>query len=91
MQKRYRVGDARTRRHIAFWSVVLLPISVVPYALGLVSSAYLLVAALLGVPFALLACSGLRSTVGPRWAHQVFGFSIPYLIGLFVALLSTRL
>ena len=84
-------GDVSTRRSIAFWSVVLLAVSFLPFATGVVSSTYLAVAALLGVPFTLLACSGLRATVGPRWAHQVFGFSIPYLLGLFATLLATRL
>lgn len=83
-------GDVVTRRHIAFWSVVLLLVSATPFLFGQVSRAYLGAAALLGVPFTLLCLGGLRPAVGPRWAHQVFGFSILYLLALFAALLCTR-
>ncbi|RYE92716.1 MAG: protoheme IX farnesyltransferase, partial [Myxococcales bacterium] len=84
-------GDVVTRRHIAFWSVVLLAVSATPFAFGHVSAAYLAAAAALGVPFTLLCLAGLRPTVSPRWAHQVFGFSILYMLGLFAALLVTRM
>lgn len=84
-------GDVVTRQRIAFWSVVVLAVTVGPYALGLSSSAYLAVALALGVPFTLLSLWGLRGQVGARWAHKVFGFSIPYLVALFAALLATRL
>lgn len=83
-------GDEATRRSIAFWSVVAVASTVGPFALGLSSQAYLAVALALGVPFALLALSGLRARVGARWAHRVFGLSIPYLVALFAALLLTR-
>lgn len=83
-------GDVVTRQRIAFWSVVVLAVSLLPYALGLSSVVYLLTALLLGVPFTVLALLGLRSQVEPRWAHKVFGFSIPYLVALFAALLATR-
>lgn len=83
-------GDASTRKRIAFWAVVLLAVSIAPYLLGLSSSLYLVAALAMGVPFSLLALSGLRSQVGARWAHKVFGFSIPYMVLLFAALLATR-
>jgi protoheme IX farnesyltransferase len=83
-------GDEVTRQRIALWSLVLLAVSLVPYLLGLTSLAYLAAALLLGLPFVALALSGLRDQVDARWAHRLFGFSIPYLVALFAALLATR-
>jgi protoheme IX farnesyltransferase len=83
-------GDVVTRQRIAFWSLVLLAVSLVPFTLGLVSAVYLAAALVLGLPFVALALRGLRAQVDPRWAHRVFGFSIPYLVALFAALLATR-
>lgn len=83
-------GDVVTRRQIAFWSVVHLGVTLIPYQLGVASIGYLVTALLLGVPFTLLALQGLRSEVAPRWAHKVFGYSIPYLVILFAALIAAR-
>ncbi|MCS6900149.1 MAG: UbiA family prenyltransferase, partial [Myxococcales bacterium] len=83
-------GDVVTRRHIALWSTVLLPVSLTPYLLGFTSRTYLAAALLFGLPFLALALSGLKSQVDARWAHRLFGFSIPYLVALFATLLITR-
>jgi protoheme IX farnesyltransferase len=83
-------GDQVTRQRIALWSVVLLATSLSPYFFGLSSAVYLAIALILGLPFTAFAFLGLRKSVEPRWAHKVFGFSIPYIIALFAALLATR-
>jgi protoheme IX farnesyltransferase len=83
-------GERVTRRHIAFWGCVLLAATLAPWALGLSGFGYLVAALGLGIPFAVLGLAGLRAEVPASWPRRYFGLSIPYLIGLFAALLASR-
>jgi protoheme IX farnesyltransferase len=83
-------GEPMTRRHIAFWGCVLLAATLAPWALGLAGFGYLVAALGLGIPFAALGLMGLRAQVPATWPRRYFGLSIPYLIGLFAALLASR-
>ena len=82
-------GRAATTRQIAMYSVLLLPVSLLPWALGFAGAIYGLTAAVCGVILAALAWQLDRSCHadgGP--AHRLFGFSILYLFVLFAALLA---
>ena len=82
-------GRAATTRQILIYSVVLLPISVLPWALGFAGTVYGAVALLCGATFVVLALQLRRSRESDRHAaHRLFVFSISYLFLLFAALLA---
>ena len=85
-------GRQETTRQILIYSVLLAPVSVLPWALGFAGPLYGAAAVSCG---AILIALGfqLRASgmVDRRAAHRLFGFSIAYLFVLFAALLaSTR-
>jgi heme o synthase len=85
-------GRAATTQQILIYSVLLVPISLVPWALGFADTAYGAVALIFGAPFVVLAWR-LRSAgeADRRAAHRLFAFSIVYLFMLFAALLATNI
>jgi protoheme IX farnesyltransferase len=82
-------GRAATTRQILIYSILLAPVSLLPWALGSVGAIYGVTAIIGGTLFVRLALR-LR-TAGAfyrRAAHRLFGFSIVYLSVLFAALLA---
>jgi protoheme IX farnesyltransferase len=80
-------GPAATTRQILVYSVLLLPISLLPWALGFAGAVYGATAAACGAIFIVLASRLMRSPADRRAAHRLFVFSISYLFLLFAALL----
>jgi protoheme IX farnesyltransferase len=81
-------GKAETTRQILIYSVLLLPVSMLPWALGFAGGLYGAVTAICGVMFVVLAWQLRRSgETHRRAAHRLFAFSILYLFVLFAALL----
>lgn len=79
-------GEAATRRHILGYSLILVPVGVLPAVLGMASVAYGVLAGVFGILFIGLAVQVWRSRDhGP--ARRLFRFSILYLAVLFAALL----
>jgi protoheme IX farnesyltransferase len=84
-------GRAATTRQILIYSVVLLPISLLPWALGFAGTIYGAVAAICGALFVGLAWQLRRAGAADRpAAHRLFAFSIVYLFVLFAALLASN-
>ena len=79
-------GKPATRRQILLYALLMLPVSLLPAALGTAGLAYGLVAAAMGLAFVALAWRVLVE-LGERAARQLFGFSILYLFVLFAALI----
>lgn len=80
-------GPRVTKWHALFWSVVLLPVSLALYPLGLAGPLYLAIAAVLGLIFIGYAIVGLRSKAEDAlWARKYFLYSLVYLMTLFVAI-----
>ena len=82
-------GRATTKRQMFGYSVLLLPLVVVPFAIGLAGPVYLAVAVVMG---GLLVVSAWRVLREPdeardRAARQMFGFSILYLFMVFAMLI----
>ncbi len=89
-------GEAATRRQIMLYAALLLPLSVVPWAIGGAGPIYGIAALLLSAGFlALTLRVGLRRSTGPDDAmqpeKQAFKFSILYLFVLFGALVADHL
>lgn len=83
-------GLAETRRQILIYSVLLVPLAVAPYFVGLAGVTYLTFSLVLGAIFLWLAVKVYRTTEGreaDKVAKQLFWFSILYLYLLFAVLL----
>jgi protoheme IX farnesyltransferase len=82
-------GKAATKRQILIYSVLLAPISVLPWLLGFAGPIYGATAVVCGGTFLVLALQLDRSSKADRKAaHRLFAFSIAYLFVLFAALLT---
>ncbi|MBN9282656.1 MAG: heme o synthase [Hyphomicrobium denitrificans] len=82
-------GPDATRRQILIYSILLVPLAVVPYFIGLGGLAYLGVSVVLGVVFLALAFRVYVTREGREAdtaARRLFLFSILYLYALFATL-----
>lgn len=82
-------GEPETRRQILLYSLLLVPITLSPWALGLAGPLYGGATALLGTIFLGIASRIWRST-DYKSAKYMFGYSILYLFLLFALLLAER-
>jgi protoheme IX farnesyltransferase len=82
-------GPEETRRQILIYSLVLLPVTLVPWALGAVGLIYLAGALLFGLVFVAGAIDVWREK-GEASAKRLFGYSIVYLFLLFAILILDR-
>ena len=88
-------GEAATRRQILVYSVLLLPLSALPWMIGGTGAVYGVAALVLSAIFLALAFRvGLRQRSGPDDAmkpeKQLFAWSVVYLFALFAALVADR-
>jgi heme o synthase len=82
-------GRAATTRQILIYSALLVPVSLLPWALGFAGAIYGAAAAVCGALLVALAVQLARSREADRRAaHRLFAFSILYLFVLFAALLA---
>jgi protoheme IX farnesyltransferase len=84
-------GRVATTRQILVYSLLLVPVSILPWALGFAGTVYGAVAAVSGTILVALAVQ-LRRSHGAdgRAAHRLFAFSVLYLFVLFAALLASN-
>lgn len=81
-------GDAVARRHIALWTLALVPVSLGLPLLGVAGWFYTAAAVLLGAAFVAKTLPGLRARAPQEgFARGVFLLSLIYLTGLFLALI----
>ena len=84
-------GPEETRRQILVYALLLVPLAVTPYFIGLGGLTYLITSLVLGAVFLALAVNVRRGTEGrdgDRAAKQLFTFSIFYLFALFAVILG---
>src|SRR4029077_3250570 len=82
-------GRAATTRQILIYSILLVPISVLPWFLGFAGAVYGVTAIVCGAILVALALQLGRSSEADRLpAHRLFAFSIFYLFVLFATLLA---
>lgn len=79
-------GVAFTRLQILLYTILLIPVSLLPFLTGMSGGLYLAGALILGGRFLSYAIR-LFATGDDRLAMPTFGFSIVYLFGLFAALM----
>jgi len=81
-------GRAETKRQICFYSLLLAPVSILPWALGPAGPIYATTSALSSATMIVLASRLRRSgEADKRPARRLFVFSIVYLFAVFAALL----
>jgi protoheme IX farnesyltransferase len=81
-------GRTETKRQILLYSVLLVPISLIPWALGFAGAIYGATAAMLGAIMIFLSWQVRRSNDSERRpARRLFVFSMLYLVLLFGVLL----
>ena len=86
-------GLRETRRQILIYSLVLAPVTLTPWLIGMSGPVYGAAAALLGLAFIGLALAIWREGEGDKSvekARRLFGFSILYLFFIFVLLVVDR-
>jgi len=84
-------GKAKTRQQILIYTLLLMPVSILPWAFGFVGGIYGAFAILAGARMILLAWqlqAGGKN--GERAAKRLFAFSIIYLFSLFAAFLADK-
>lgn len=79
-------GEAYTRLHILLYTVIMVAVSLLPFAIGMSGWLYLAGAVALGAGFLYWAVVLLNNR-NPRAPMQTFRYSIIYLMALFVILL----
>ncbi|MCC6467983.1 MAG: protoheme IX farnesyltransferase [Alphaproteobacteria bacterium] len=82
-------GDRATKRQMLVYTVLLLPISLGPWLLGVAGLRYAAVATAMGLAFIAIAARLIADRVN-RTAMAMFGFSILYLFVLFAAMMADR-
>ena len=83
-------GAPETRRQIVIYSLLMAPLAVVPYFIGMASLSYGMVAGLAGAVFVGLSVKLWRDG-SDKTAMQLFGYSILYLFLVFLGLVLDRL
>ncbi|MBA3412519.1 MAG: protoheme IX farnesyltransferase [Actinobacteria bacterium] len=78
-------GDRETARQILLYSLVLVPVTLAPFAWGTLGALYLTAALLLGGALVVFAWRLKRETV-PARARLLFHYSLAYLALLFIAM-----
>ena len=82
-------GADRTRQHILAYTIALLPVSLLPWWLGLAGGLYAVAALALGAGFVQSAHRLWRDRTN-RTAMRTFRYSIVYLFGVFLALVLDK-
>jgi protoheme IX farnesyltransferase len=86
-------GKAHTRWQILLYTLVLVPLGLVPACIGVGGPLYLAAAGIVGLWFLREAVATYRErdAVKEPAAHRLFGVSLLYLAALFAALIAERL
>ena len=82
-------GDARTRKEILAYSVILAPVGALPWLMGFASIVYGVLSVIGGAGMIWYSWRVLRDTQGPearKATMSLFGFSILYLFALFLVI-----
>jgi protoheme IX farnesyltransferase len=82
-------GARETTKQMLIYSLILVPLTLAPYALGVVGTLYAAVAAVLGLGLLALALR-VRWGGGDRAAKQMFAYSILYLFLLFALMMVDK-
>ena len=80
-------GEDETRRQILLYTILLVAVTLLPFAFGLFGGLYLVAALILGTAFTWMALR-LRERADNRAALRLYLFSLAYLALLFAAMVA---
>ena len=83
-------GERETKRQMLWYTLILLPLTLLPYTFGVLGLIYLASAALLGVLFLADVLRVMRATEWTKSAWRLYKFSLLYLALLFAAMVVDR-
>ncbi len=84
-------GFQATKSQILYYTLCMVPVSLMLYAFGAVNQIYLWSATVLGLVYIILALKGMKSK-GEQdiaWANSMFRYSIIYLTLIFILMMTT--
>jgi protoheme IX farnesyltransferase len=83
-------GEAETKRQMFWYTLILIPLTLLPYAFGVLGVVYLASAAILGVIFLVEVLRVTRATEWTKPAWRLYKFSLLYLALIFTAMVVDR-
>jgi protoheme IX farnesyltransferase len=83
-------GERETKRQMLWYTVILVPLTLLPYTFGVLGPIYLASAGVLGVMFLIDVVRVMRATEWTKPAWRLYKFSLLYLALLFAAMVVDR-
>jgi len=83
-------GERETKRQMLWYTLILIPLTLLPYTFGVLGPIYVASAAVLGVLFLIDVGRVIRATEWNKPAWRLYKFSLLYLALLFVAMVVDR-
>jgi protoheme IX farnesyltransferase len=83
-------GERETKRQMLWYTLILIPLTVLPYCFGAVGVVYLASALLLGAIFLYEVMRVVRATEWTKLAWRLYKFSLLYLALIFAAMVVDR-
>jgi len=83
-------GERETKRQMLWYTLILIPLTMLPYTFGVLGPIYVASAAVLGVLFLIDVGRVIRATEWNKPAWRLYKFSLLYLALLFVAMVVDR-
>jgi protoheme IX farnesyltransferase len=83
-------GERETKRQMFWYTLILIPLTLLPYAFGVLGPVYLVLAALLGAKFIYEVVRVARAVEWTKPAWHLYKFSLLYLALLFAAMVVDR-
>ena len=83
-------GERETKRQMFWYTLILIPLTLLPYAFGALGSIYLVSAAVLGGVFVVEVLKVVRDTEWTKSAWRLYKFSLLYLALIFAAMVVDR-
>jgi len=83
-------GERETKRQMLWYTLILVPLTLLPYAFGVLGPIYFASAAVLGVLFIVDVVRVMRATEWNKPAWRLYKFSLLYLALIFAAMVVDR-
>ena len=83
-------GERETKRQMLWYTLILIPLTLLPYTFGVLGPIYVASAAVLGILFLIDVGRVIRAEVWNKPAWRLYKFSLLYLALLFVAMVVDR-
>jgi protoheme IX farnesyltransferase len=83
-------GEAETKRQMLWYTAILIPLTLLPYAFGALGAVYFVLALVLGGLFVADVVRVMRATEWTKSAWRLYKFSLLYLALLFAAMVVDR-